>query len=118
MLPYSWRARPQRAWLVVLEGSKAKSSFQQRRKLKKSIEVSGSVEEKVKKTQKSVTIFLKGENLENMVISVRKVKDKKFVWNRKQKKKIEVFWSVEKKVKEIWKRRYNILEGVINREDE
>ena len=53
-----------------------------------------------------------------MIISVRKVKDKKLIWKRKQTKMIEVFQSVEKKVKEIWKRRYNILEGGINREVE
>ena len=60
MIKDSWRGRTLRTWLLVLEGSKAKSSFQQRRKLKRSIEVSGSVEKKVKDISKKCYHIVEG----------------------------------------------------------
>ena len=67
-------------------------------------------------------IFFKGENLKNMVISVRKVKGKKFVLKSKNFR-IQVidtgmYRSVKKNFKQIWEKFYKILKGGVSKEYE
>ena len=66
------------------------------------------------------TIFFKGENLKNMVISVRKVKGKKFVLKSKNFRiqVIDMYRSVEKNFKQIWQKFYKILKGGVSKEYE
>ena len=66
------------------------------------------------------TIFFKGENLKNMVISVRKVKGKKFVLKSKnfRIKVIDLYRSVKKNFKQIWEKFYKILKGGVSKEYE
>ena len=65
-------------------------------------------------------MFFKKESLKNLIISVRKVKSKKFVLKRKNFRiqVIDMYRSVEKNLKEICQKFYKILEGGVPKEYE
>ena len=67
-----------------------------------------------------ITTFFEGENRKNMVISVRKVKSKKFVLKRKNFRiqVIDMYRSVKKNFKQIWEQFYKILKRGVSKEYE
>ena len=79
--------------------------FKQKENKKEGLKCFDPQRKELKRFEQCVTIFLKGENLENMIISVRTQKDQRQeIYLKKKeslKKMIQVFRSVEKKVKEI-----------------
>jgi len=62
----------------VLERSKARNSFQTERKQKEGLKCFDPKRKDMKRFEKSVNIFLKREDFENMIINVRRIKGKKF----------------------------------------